>query len=241
MAIAEMPQAQQALPAEEFLQELEGLRKKYLEGKLLRPPTRYTSKEQVAESKRRRHVGGNVHNHKFVGEKYLKSEDKQIRRMNLRKLVDECGQTAVGTGLPSHPTLARWGSNAFGISDQEIDRLEQEDLPPDRFLWQTTKVGLHRESSWPITVAMSLVGEGEKLKPEIRQKLLEEIEELRQAYTAMGVQDLDRALAFETEHAGVDIDHAEISVTVLRKFINTPELQDELRRAYILTLQQGLS
>jgi pyrroloquinoline quinone (PQQ) biosynthesis protein C len=239
MAIAEMNR--RTLSAEEFLQELDDLRAQFLKGRLLRPTRTYESKEQVADVKRRRHLGGNVHNHKFVGEKYLRSEDKEVRRMNLRKLVDECGQTAVGTGLPSHPTLARWGSYEFGLTDEEIDRLEKEDLPPESAMWQTTKVGLHRESSWPITIAMSLVGEGEKLKPEIQQKLQDEIRELRRTYASLGIENLDRALAFETEHAGVDVDHAEIAVTVLRKFINTPELQDEMRRAYILTLQQGLA
>jgi len=239
MAIAEMKR--EALPPEEFLAELESLRAQFLQGKLLRPPKHYESKDQVVAVKRRRHVGGNVHNHKFVGEKYLRSEDKEIRRMNLRKLVDECGQTSVGTGLPSHPTLARWGSYEFGISDEEIDRLEKEDLPPESAMWQTTKVGLHRECSWPIAVAMSLVGEGEKLRPEIQRKLQDEIRELRKTYASMGIQNLERALAFEMEHAGVDIEHAEIAVTVVRKFINTPELQDEMRRAFILTLQQGLA
>src|SRR5437870_6790667 len=195
MAIAEM--TRQALPAEEFLKELEDLRLSYLQGKTLRPRKRYAGKEDVVEAKRRKHLGGAVHNHKFVGEKYLNAEDKVLRRMNLRKLVDECGQTSVGVGLPSHPTLARWGSQAFGISDDEIDRLEKEDMPAESFMWQTTKVGLHRTSHWAVAIAMSLVGEGEKLRPEIRQQLLDHIEELKTDYHKMGVKDIDRALAFE--------------------------------------------
>ncbi len=239
MAIAELPR--QALPAEEFLQELEDLRRSYLHGKTLRPRRTPSSKEEVIEAKRRKHLGGAVHNHKFVGEKYLNAEDKILRRMNLRKMVDECGQTAVGVGLPSHPTLARWGSHEFGLTDEEIDRLEKEDMPGDSFVWQVTKVGLHRTCHWAVAIAMSLVGEGEKLRPEIRQQLLDHIEELKKSYGEMGVGNVERALAFEIEHAGIDVDHAEIAVTVVRKFINTPELQDELRRAYVLTLQQGLA
>ena len=55
------------------------------------------------------------------------------------------GQEAipVGVGLPSHPTLARWGSQAFGLSDEEIEKLEKEDNPPETFMWQVTKVGLN--------------------------------------------------------------------------------------------------
>ena len=238
MAVADVTH-REAVPADEFIKELEGYRHEFLKGKTLRPRKTYKSKEEVIAEKRQRHLGGSVNNHKFVAEKYLNCEDKDLRRINLRKLVDECGQTAVGTGLPSHPVLARWGSQAFGLSDEEIDKLEKEDLPADKMMWQTTKVGLHRTCSWPIAPAMSMVGEGEKLNPAIRQQLLDHIEELKKEYASFGVDDVDKALAFEIEHAGVDVDHAEIAVTAIRKYINTPELQDEMRRAYLLTLQQG--
>ena len=56
MAIAEM--TRQALPAEEFLKELEDLRLSYLQGKTLRPRKRYAGKEDVVEAKRRKHLGG---------------------------------------------------------------------------------------------------------------------------------------------------------------------------------------
>src|SRR5437588_676003 len=152
MAVADITR-REALPADEFIKELEGYRHDFLKGKTLRARKTYKSKEEVVASKRRRHVGGSVHNHKFVAEKYLNCEDKELRRINLRKLVDECGQTSVGVGLPSHPTLARWGSYAFGLKDEEIERLEKEDLPPENMMWQATKVYLHRESPWPIAIA----------------------------------------------------------------------------------------
>src|SRR5262249_9418943 len=202
MAIAS--RTREALPPDELIAELEGVRKDFLQGKPLRGRKVPGSKEEVVASKRRKHLGGSVHNHKFVGEKYLNCEDKALRRLNLRKMVDECGQTSVGVGLPSHPTLARWGSHAFGIADEEIDRLEKEDLPADTLMWQATKVHLHRTSHWAIDIAMSLVGEGEKLRPEIRQQLWDQIEELKQQYEAMGIEDIERALAFEIEHASVD-------------------------------------
>jgi pyrroloquinoline quinone (PQQ) biosynthesis protein C len=237
MAIGERTM-RRALPPDEFLTELEGLRREYLKGKMLRPRRHYSSREEVIVAKRHKHLGGSVHNHKFVGEKYLNCEDKELRRLNLRKLVDECGQQSVGVGLPSHPMLERWGSHEFGITDAEIDSLEQEDLPADSLMWQATKVHLHRTSHWAVNLAMSLVGEGEKLRPEIRQQLLDHIEELKQQYRAMGIENVERALAFEIEHAAVDVDHAQLAVRAIREFITTPELQDELRRAYILTLQQ---
>lgn len=231
----------EALPADEFLKELEDLRASYLGGRTLRPRTHYASLEEAAESKRRGHVGGSVHNHKFVGEKYLNCADKTLRRMNLRKMVDECGQTSVGVGLPSHPTLARWGSYEFGLTDEEIDRLEKEDMPAQSFMWQVTKVGLHRTAHWAVAIALSLVGEGEKLRPEIRQQLLDNLETLRRELTALGVKDVERALAFDMEHAGIDVEHAQIAVDVVRDFINTAELQEELRRDFKLTLQQRLA
>jgi len=223
---------------DEFLQELENLRHEFYKGRALRVRSHHATREEAAAAKRRHHTGGPIHNHKYVGEKYFNAVDPELRRLNLRKMIDELGQTTVGVGLPSHPTLLRWGSYPFGLDDQEIDRLEKEDMPPDAFLWNAMKVNLHRNSHWAVGIALSLVGEGEKLKPELRQQLLDDIEQLKHEYAAMGIQDVDKALAFESEHAAVDVEHAEISIKAIREHINTPELQDEFRRAYILTLQQ---
>ena len=85
-------------------------------------------------------------------------------------------------------------------------------------------------------IGSSLVGEGEKRIPEIHQKLLDDIEALRAEYTAMGVEDLDGALGNLIEHAGIDEEHSEFGAEVTRRFVNTPELQDELRQAFIMTM-----
>jgi pyrroloquinoline quinone (PQQ) biosynthesis protein C len=228
----------EALPPEEFLKELEDLRQEFFKGRALRVRPHYKTREDIAEAKRRHHVGGPIHNHKYVGEKYLNCPDKDLRRLNLRKVIDECGQTSVGVGLPSHPMLLRWGSHAFGITDEEIDRLEKEDLPPEAFIWNCMKIALHRRSHWAVGMASSLVGEGEKLKPELHKQLLDNIEQLKREYAEMGIEDVDHALGFEIEHAAVDVEHAEIAVKAIREYINTPELQDEMRRIYILTMQQ---
>jgi pyrroloquinoline quinone (PQQ) biosynthesis protein C len=226
----------EAVPADEFLEELEGLRRRHLSGTLYRPKEHLRTKDEVAASKRRRHVGNSNQNHKFVGEKYLNCPDKRIRRLHLRKLIDEGGQTTVGVGLPSHPTLVRWESNAFGITDEEIDRLEKEDMEPDMLLWQGWRNGAHRTDHWAVAIGCSLVGEGEKLQPEAREKLLRDIEELKAEYTAMGIEDLDHALANAIEHAAVDVHHARLAIDTVRQYVDTPELQDEMRKAYILTL-----
>ena len=39
--------------------------------------------------------------------RYLHTEDKEVRRKQLRKLIDEGGQTTVGGDIPSHPELSR--------------------------------------------------------------------------------------------------------------------------------------
>jgi len=227
---------EEALPASEFLEELERLRDEHLGRTLYRPQSHHSTKEEVADAKRRRHVGNGNQNHKFVGEKYLNCPDKEIRRLHLRKLIDEGGQTTVGVGLPSHPTLMRWESKAFGVSDDEIDQLEKEDLPTDLFLWQGWRTGAHRTDHWAVAIGCSLVGEGEKLKPEGQRKLQEEIAQLKREYAAMGIEDVERALANTIEHASVDVHHAKLAAKTINEHITTPELQEQMRKAYILTL-----
>jgi pyrroloquinoline quinone (PQQ) biosynthesis protein C len=226
----------QAVPPEAFLEELEGLRQAYLGGRLLRPPKHYASKEEVAAAKRRGHVGSNGANHKFEGERYLNCPDKAIRRKQLRKLIDEGGQQTVGVGLPSHETLARWESYEFGLTDEEIDRLQMEELAPETFIWQGWRTAFHRRAHWAVGMGSSLVGEGEKRVPELLRKLQDEIVERRKQYAEWGIKDLDRALASAVEHAGVDVEHSEFGADVTRRFVTTPELQDELRRGFILTM-----
>ncbi|HLY66516.1 MAG TPA: hypothetical protein VKU60_13360 [Chloroflexota bacterium] len=223
-------------PPDEFIEELEGLRRAHLGGRLLRTPKHYNSKEEVAAAKRRGHLGANDANHKFEGERYLNCTDRQVRRKQLRKLIDEGGQQTVGVGLPSHPMLGRWESYEFGLTENEIRRLEKQDLDPERFIWQGWRTGMHRDGHWAVSIGSSLVGEGEKRLPEMQEKLQTEIREKRQQYREWGIKDVDRALANAIEHAGVDIEHSAFGEDVIKRFVNTPELQDELRRAFALTL-----
>ena len=90
--------------------------------------------EGIAAGKRKFHLGGDG-NHRFEGERYLGiTDNKEVRRFQLRKLIDEGGQNSVGGPLPSHPTLQRWHSVEFGLSEEEIHRLEMEDALPERLL-----------------------------------------------------------------------------------------------------------
>jgi len=234
MAIAESRRTAQ--PGDEFLEELEGLRRAHLRGGTLRSRRRYGSKQEIVEAKRRGHRGGGGNNHKFEGERYLNCTDKAVRRIQLRKLIDEGGQTTVGVGLPSHTMLTRWGSYEFGLTDEEIDQLEKEDLGPDQIVWQGWRINMHRTVHWAVGMGSSLVGEGEKRVPEIHRQLLDHIEELKKDYAAMGIGNVERALANEIEHAAVDVEHSEFGAMVVRRFVNTPELQEELRKVFILNL-----
>lgn len=118
-----------------FLDELEDTRAQFTGGGLLRGYTKSAYKEEVVAANRRTHIGIAGGDHKFVGEKYLNSTDKELRRRQLRKAIDEGGETTVlASGAPSHPTLANWTSFELGISEQEINELERRDMLPETLI-----------------------------------------------------------------------------------------------------------
>jgi len=219
-----------------FLEELEQIRAEQLQGRAYREKSSAKSLAELADARRNRLRGGD-NNHRFEGERYLNCSEKPVRRMQLRKLVDEGGQTTVGGPMPSHPELARWESIEFGITRQEIAELEKQDPLPQRLIVDGWWVNLMRTSHWAVAIGSSLVGEGEKRIPEIRQRLLKEIETLREEYRAMGIKNVERALAIRVEHSGVDIEHSEFGANVVREHVKTPELKEATRKAFIMTLQ----
>lgn len=221
---------------DEFLDELEKIRSDFLQGRPFRDRGAARSKEEIAEARRRRQRGGD-NNHRFEGERYLNCPEKSVRRMQLRKLIDEGGQTTVGGKTPSHVELGRWESYEFGLTPEEVSRLEKEDPLPQKLIVDGWWTNLMRVSHWAVAIGSSLVGEGEKRIPGIRQRLLQEIETLRKEYAAMGIENLDRALANRIEHAGIDIEHSEFGANVVRQHIDSAELKEELRKAFILTIQ----
>jgi hypothetical protein len=60
---------------------------------------------------------------------------------------------------------------------------------------------------------------------------------MKRDYSAMGVKNISHALWFRAEHAGVDMDHADFNEMVVKQYVDTPELREEMRRAFILRLQ----
>jgi pyrroloquinoline quinone (PQQ) biosynthesis protein C len=229
---------QKAVPANTFLEELEGYRRERLGGKLLRERTRkQRTLQEMADEKRERYKGGDP-NIPRNGDRYVMCPDKRVRKMQLRKIVDEAGRNAVDPDLlPSHGELNRWEAYEFGVTPEEVQQLLKEDPSPEQLILNGWWLSLHRTSHWAVSYGSALVGEGEKRIPGIREKLLREIDELREEYAELGVKNVERALAEKIEHAGVDIEHAEMSANVVRRFVNTPELQDEMRRVFKLVLQ----
>jgi pyrroloquinoline quinone (PQQ) biosynthesis protein C len=228
---------EQTLDGEAFLDQLEGIRKEVLGGRPFRQRHRGSSKEQIAESKRKKHAGGDG-NHRFEGERYLGCTDKEVRRKQLRKLVDEGGQVSVGGPMPSHPELDRWHSYEFGLTPDEVLALERQDLSPESLIINGWWFWLQRTSAWPVAIGSSLVGEGEKRLPDVKERYMRDLDDVREEYQEMGV-DVDRAMALMLEHApiGVDAEHAEFGANVVREYVNNAELQDQMRKAFILTLQ----
>ncbi|HEY7063662.1 MAG TPA: hypothetical protein VII06_19445 [Chloroflexota bacterium] len=189
---------------------------------------------RLAEGKRRRHAGGDD-NHRFEGERYLNCTDKASRRMQLRKLVDEGGQATVGGPQVSHPLLSRWESYGFGLTPEEITALEKGDADPAQLVQRGWWLAMNRDSYFAVAIGSGLVVEGEhKLRS---AELLAAIEEDRKRFREWGVAEVDKALENRHEHAGIDVDHADFNEDVVRQFVTTPELQDEMRRVFILRLQ----
>ena len=231
--VAERPQVGSA---DEFIAELEAIRAEWRKThpfriREIKSPDELT---RLAEGKRRRHAGGDD-NHRFEGERYLNCTDKASRRMQLRKLVDEGGQTTVGGPQVSHPLLSRWESYGYGLTPEEVTALEMADADPAVLVQRGWWLHVNRSSHFAVAIGSGLVVEGEhKLRS---TELLAAIEEDRKRFREWGIADVDKALENRHEHAGVDIDHADFNENVVRQFVNTPELRDEMRRVFILRLQ----
>jgi pyrroloquinoline quinone (PQQ) biosynthesis protein C len=139
--------------------------------------------------------------------------------------------------MPSHPVLDKRHSLEFGLSEDEILRLEKEDADPQALIVQGWWYWLQRNAHWSVAIGSSLVGEGEKRLPEVKDRYMRDLDAIREEYGEMGV-NVDRAIALMMEHApvGVDAEHAEFGANVVRDHVNTAELQAAMREAFILTL-----
>src|SRR5438094_8957729 len=95
MAAVEKEFGRDLLSPEELMDELEVIRAQYGGRRAAGAPKPKTV-ESIAAQKRRAHRGGDG-NHRFEGERYLNiRDDKQARRLQLRKLAEESGQASVG-------------------------------------------------------------------------------------------------------------------------------------------------
>jgi hypothetical protein len=222
---------------DELMDALEGIRAEFK--KTLKPRTKDTTIEAIASRKRKAHQGGDG-NHRFEGERYIATKDKEVRRFQLRKLIDEGGQDTVGGPVASHPTLSRWHSEAFGVSPGEIDSLEKMDWDPEELVSNGWYYWMHRSEDWPVLLATALVGEGEKRLPEVREQMVIDLKETRELYEELGIEDIDRAMMNQHEHSpiGADADHVVFGEDVTRAWVNTPEKQERLRQAFILRLHR---
>ena len=225
------------LSPDELMDELEDIRAEWKQDHPARPKA--TTIEAIAERKRRAHQGGDG-NHRFEGERYINTTNKDVRRFQLRKLIDEGGQDAVGGPVPSHPTLSRWHSEEFGLPKEEIDALEKSDWAPEELVSNGWYYWMHRTEPWPVLLGSALVGEGEKRLPEVREQMIQDLEETRQLYEKLGIKDIERAMLNQREHSpiGADADHVVFGEDVTKAFVDTPELQERLRRVFIFRLQR---
>lgn len=201
---------------------------------------RATTVEAIAAGKRRSHLGGDG-NHRFEGERYLNIRDnKDVRRFQLRKLIDEGGQDSVGGPLPSHPILSNWNSIEFGLTADEIHVLEKEDAPPERTVSDGWWYWMHRNEPWPVLLGSALVGEGAKRMPEVRDAQIRALDETRELYQELGIKNIQRAMQRQIEHSpiGADDDHVVFGENMTREHVNTPELQERLRKVFTLRLHQ---
>jgi hypothetical protein len=163
-----------------FIDELEEIRSEWPSSQRARSGPR--TREDGAAAKRRSLRGGVINNHAFIGEQYLNCPDKAVRRKQLQKIMDEGGQIYFGGPIVSHPLLAHWEANAYGLSDEEIAQLEQEDLTPENLVAVGWRISTTRHAPWPIAIGTSYVGEGGTYLRAMREpeKVTAEIEELRQ-------------------------------------------------------------
>jgi pyrroloquinoline quinone (PQQ) biosynthesis protein C len=240
--MASTSKGKQPLPAGEFIELMEQTRSEFLEGKSPFRGDNITGRsvEQIADSKRKFHTGGDP-NHRFEGERYLNTTHREIRRKQLRKLVDEGGQDTVGGPMASHPHLARWHSNEFGISNDEIDQLEMKDADPETLVKEGWWFDVNRSSPWPVAIASCMVGEGSKRLPGSVEHYENVVATARREFAKLGIKNIDRAVQLIIEHApfGADMEHARFGEEVIRTAVNTTELQEGSLKAFILTMQRN--
>lgn len=227
----------EVLGPEELIEALEAIRQEHYKRFPYRIKT-IKSKDELpalAAAKLRSHTGGDI-NHRFEGERYLNCTDKSMRRKQLRKLVDEGGEVAVGGTKVSHPLLAKWESQSFGVTPEQIEAAEKGDADPAILIWRGWHVSRDRYYSFPVAIGSGLVGEGEnRLFADLQMAAIAEDAE---TFRKWGMPQIEQALLNRKEHAGIDVEHAEFNERVIKEYCTTPKLQEQIRQVFVLRLQQ---
>ena len=219
-----------------LVEELDVLRAEYRKVYPYRP-RQFKSREEGADRMRRSLKGGTF-THSFAGEQYLNCPVKQVRRKQLQKLIDEGGQVHFGGPVVSHPTLARWEAEGYGLTPEEIARLERADYEPAELIHRGWRISVCRNSHFSVALGTSYVGEGETfLHAKARQA---EGQEIKRQFEAWGVADAEKAAANAIVHAEADEDHGEFNQRVIREYCDTPELQAEMRRVFELRIHSWM-
>jgi hypothetical protein len=224
------------VPGDEFLAELEEIRERVTDGNLIRQKPLPTTYDEAAAMRRGR--GGAESLPKRNYERYLRVPDAATRRLQLRKTIDEAGQDIFGGEVPAHTELDRIVSREFGVTDEEMDRSAKKDPSAESLICNGWDMSVLREGPWPFGIGTALVGEGEKLNPKRREMTLRHMAALEELYEMWGMPHVDRATLRDDVHAEADVEHSNLDADTIRNFINTPELQEAFRKAYILRIQQ---
>ena len=116
----------------------------------------------------------------------------------------------------------------------------EKDAPPDRMISDGWWYWMHRTEPWPVLLGSALVGEGAKRLPEVREAQIRALDETRELYEELGIKNIQRAMQRQIEHSpiGADDDHVVFGENMTREHVNTPELQDALRKVFTLRLHQ---
>jgi pyrroloquinoline quinone (PQQ) biosynthesis protein C len=225
-----------AKPGEDFIEELEAIRDSW--GGEDRSARGARSREQAADA-RRKSLRGSSNNHAFTGEQYLNCTDKSLRRIHLQKIMDEGGQTNFGGPIPSHILLAKWEAEGYGVPTEEIQRLEHEDQTPENLITGGWRIYTTRHEPFPITTGLSYEGEGGRYIESMRnpEKIKTRLDALRQQFEEWDVDDVDKAMMNASVHAEADEDHGRLTQEAIRRYADTPELQEKMRQVFILRHQ----
>jgi pyrroloquinoline quinone (PQQ) biosynthesis protein C len=142
--------------------------------------------------------------------------------------------------MPSHPTLQKWHSLEFGLTEEEVHDLEMQDAAPETLTYLGWYYWMHRSEPWPVLLGSAMAGEGEKRVPEVREAQLRALDEARELYHELGIKNVDRALQNQIEHSpiGADDEHVVFGENMTRTYVDTPELQERLRQVFTLRLHQ---